>query len=199
MSIPTTSSGGPTFGTQYDLGPACELCGTGAVQVGPLILDPSDTPRNTEIFATLDHEILVSASVADALEDAAFDGMELRQVVARDGGDLGWFQIVARREMPSWAAATTGFLRERPCTRCNRDGYFNTVTAPLQIRYDQETLARAPDVTWTYERFGNSVLRDEFAESHFAAPRTLVAPRVLDAIGERAARRCACTPVSATA
>jgi hypothetical protein len=53
------------------------------------------------------------------------------------------------------------------------------------------------DISWTYERFGNSVIREDFSASHFAAPRPLVSPRFLDVLRNEGVRNCAFLPVRA--
>ena len=67
---------GPRCGTRYDLSNACPLCGTGAIQVSPLFLNPAGVPGKGHIFQTVDHEKLVSLQLAQALAQAGIRGVE---------------------------------------------------------------------------------------------------------------------------
>jgi hypothetical protein len=90
---------GPTYGTTYDLSQACPRCGTGAVQTSPLYLKKSEIPKAGERFQTLDHDHLVSESLADSLRIVG--GLEIRQ--ARDAQTdepIRWFQLLACEQMP---------------------------------------------------------------------------------------------------
>jgi hypothetical protein len=170
--------GGPTHGTEFDLSDACSECGTGARQRGALALRKADLPKNVDLFQTLDGEVLASPSLAKALEGAGLTGLELRQAVGhRDGGALDWFQLLPVSEMPPWHSSSLGYEREEPCPSCDRDGYFDDPNVPFEIVYAQDALEAAPDISWTYERFGNSIVREDFSASHFAAPRPLLSPR----------------------
>jgi hypothetical protein len=169
--------GGPSYGTTFDLGEACPACGTGARQTSPLLLDAADTPRRGDLFQTLDGEILVSPRVAEALDGANLGAVSLKQ--ARDhrtGAPIPWHQLLVVHELPPWHPDSVGFEREEPCPECRRDGYFHGVGYPFELVYAATELDEAPDVAWTYERFGNSKLREDVSESHFAAPQLLVSP-----------------------
>jgi hypothetical protein len=65
--------------------------------------------------------------------------------------------------------------------------------------YAEDALSAASDVSWTYERFGNSKLREDFSESHFAAPQLLVSPPVRDVLLEANVRNVRFLPVRAAA
>jgi hypothetical protein len=188
--------GGPTYGTEYDLSEVCPRCGTGARQTTALTLDRSELPTDLDLFETLDGEILASPSLRTALEGAGLSGLELRQAIDhRDGGALDWFQLIPSSEMPPWDASSMGYKREAPCPNCHRDGYFDAVNEPFEIAYAESGLAAVDDITRTYEHFGNSVLREDFCESHFAAPRLLVSPRFLDILRNENVANCAFLPV----
>jgi hypothetical protein len=192
-------NGGPTYGTEYDLSRACRLCGTGAVQISPLVVKASDLPRRTSVFQTLDVEVLVSAAVADELEDAALTGLELRQAVSLDnGGALPWWQLIAQEELPPMDPSTGGILRsehDRPCRLCGRDGFFRTPAEPTEIRYRDLAPGALPDVVRTWEHFGVGRIVEPFKNSQLAHPLLLVRPIVLDIFRQKRARNVEFTPV----
>ena len=193
-----TGMGGPTHGTEFDLSNACPECGTGARQQGALVLDKSELPTKVDLFQTLNGEVLVSPSLKNAVEGAGLSGLELRLAIShRDGEKLEWFQLMPASEMPPWDSSSVGYLRERPCPSCDRDGYFGDTKVPLEVAYRKDALAAAAEISWTYERFGNSALREDFTASHFAPPRPLVSPRFLDVLRKERVRNCAFLPVRA--
>jgi hypothetical protein len=195
---PEMGLGGPSYGTRFDLSVACRVCGTGAVQTSPLIVAASEIAQTGDIAQTLDGEILVSLSLADALGRERLSGIELRPVVAhRTGREVPWRQLVAKATMPPLAAETVGVVRERPCPTCGRDGFFGTVTRPEELVYSLRDMAGTADldVVATWERFGNSVLRDPIESSHFASPLILAKPRVYDILAAAGTKGVGFTPV----
>jgi hypothetical protein len=177
--------GGPSSGTEYSMETACPACGTGAVQVGPLKLPRFKAPA-ADLFSTLDDEILVSGSLGELLLDR---GVKCLGPVVRGNSaePLPFWQLVPEAVLPPFSEAQTGFVRERPCPNCDRDGYFGIpgVTAPLTYeRLPPSTLEK--DLLATFERFGNSRLREPFRDSVFAAPLYVAGARLAEAL--RAAR-----------
>jgi hypothetical protein len=74
---------------------------------------------------------------------------------------------------------STGIVRERPCATCDRDGYFGIPHQPTLLRYQGvEAALLERDLLATYERFGNSRLREPFRESVFAAPLFIASDRL---------------------
>ena len=170
--------GGPTYGTTYDLAEACPTCGTGAIQTSPLRLDPTQIPESGAIFETLDGELLVSRAVAREL--GGLTGVELNQAETAGGGRMDWFQVIPLAHMPRMASSTKGLRRWKPCSTCDRDGYFEG-TEPLEAAYRAHNLPEElHDFYSTWERFGKSVLRAPFHESSFANPLILVSARAQD-------------------
>lgn len=187
--------GRPTYGTRYDLLRACPRCGTGALQISPLVLDPAEIPKSGAIFQTLDHEVLVSPALGQALQETGVSGLTLGHAVSATGVTLPWLQILSAGELPPMDPATTGIIRgtgpDSPCPRCGRDGYFGIPKEPAQIVYHTGRVNpdALPDVVHTYERFGLSRLREPFAQSHFANPLLLVKPKVYDVFKQQKVRR----------
>src|SRR5947209_2447746 len=56
--------GGPMYGTEYDLSSGCIHCGTGALQMTPLVLRAQDAPASN-VWSTLDGEVLIRSELAD--------------------------------------------------------------------------------------------------------------------------------------
>jgi hypothetical protein len=193
------AAGGPQYGTAYDLAKGCPQCGTGAVQISPLRLNPSEIPKKGVIFQTFDDERLVSPGLARVLSEAQITGLELRRAHSYTGlANLPWAQLIAPTELPLMASSSKGILREDPCPLCGRDGYFNDAYTPTEIEYDndQVVLDALPDVVHTYEHFGNSRLRTPFNESHFAQPLLLVKPKVLKVFQQKKVRGVEFVPIN---
>lgn len=169
--------GGPQQGTKYDLSTACPRCGSGATQVGPLLVGTTKFPKN-EIFMTLDREILVVGALASSLADAGFARLLGEVVFAKSGERLPVLQLIPEDVLPRFSPMSSGIVRERPCPACDRDGYFGVPHQPTLLRYEgvkPSLLER--DLVATYERFGNSRLREPFHESVFAAPLYVASDR----------------------
>ena len=198
------ASGGAEAGTTYDLSSGCPRCGTGATQTSALILRKAQTPTSGKIFVTA-HETMLASEVAHLLNEQMVTGVELREAVAwRTGEPLGWHQLIPTDVMPPWSAKTTGGDTESPCPRCNRDGHFDSPTEPLRITYRASDLGYVeslPDVTSTWERFGNSWITPP-SEHHiplaFAHPLILVRPRVRALLREAQVTRLQYEPITIT-
>lgn len=187
--------GGPTEGTEYSLDGACPRCGTGAVQVGPLILRAFKLPKR-EVFMTLDREVLVSTRVADLLRTHGFACV--RSVLRKGSQErLPLAQLVPEATLPRFLQSSTGVTRERPCVVCDRDGYFGIPHVPMGLKY-ATPLPSGTDLLATFERFGNSRLRTPFTESVFAAPMYVSSPRLADFLSTQRLRGVSFEPVEVT-
>jgi hypothetical protein len=186
--------GGPENGTEYSLEKACRRCGTGAQQVGPLLLEPFRLPK-AEMFKTLDDEFLVQQDLADELR--AHGVTCLGEVLeAKSKKPMKLLQLRPEADLPPFSPKSTGVVRERPCPVCMRDGYFGIPHVPYAFHYTRldEQLA-SKDVLATHERFGNSALREPFSESVFAAALLIVGPRVKAALEAAKVRHVELLPV----
>lgn len=179
----TNVFGGPSSGTVFDLTDACPKCGTGAVQVGPLLL--SRPPRSQrDIFSTLDGELLVEAALSARLQKQGVAC--LAEVIdARTGVPMDLRQFKPQATLPPFSAATRGYARERPCQACDRDGFFANPAVPLELRYDSLPQGNF-QLFATFERFGNSRLREPFRDSVFAAPLLVAAGELVHALAAAA-------------
>lgn len=189
--------GGPMYGTQYSLADACDRCGTGAKPVGPRIMRRFRV-SNAPIFLSLDHEILVSLDMADGLRALGVESLaDIRGV--KTGEELPLKELRAEATLPPFSKETTGYEREGVCPKCGRDGYFNIPHVPLKLVYR----GLAPEyaskkVLATYERFGNSRLREPFKDSVFAMPVYVVSALVASYLKKEAGRRVTLVPVDIT-
>jgi hypothetical protein len=174
-------SGGPAYGTEYDLSCACVKCGAGAVQTSALRFPETELPRRGEIFQTGSFEYLVSERLKESLLDAGVRGVELRQAQAALGdGPLPWFQVIPEHEMPPLHEATRGISREL-CDVCGRSGFFRGTSEETQLAYPRVAgRSLNADFAQTYERWGYGFLLDPLSASRLPTPRLLVSPRVLD-------------------
>jgi hypothetical protein len=163
--------GGPSRGGRFDMRSACPVCGTGAVRLDPLRLPAHDLP-DSPVFLTVDFEMLIGAAVKRQLDN---EGITCTRPVLDEvsGLPLEISELVPEATLPRFASSSSGYLRERPCPHCNRDGYFSTKRQPLFLKYSADVIQAygSNDLLATYECFGNSVLRTNFSKSHFATPR----------------------------
>jgi hypothetical protein len=191
-------SGGLNGGTRYDFASACSTCGTGARQTSPLSLKASGLPRRGDVVETGQGELLVSPSLGRALRST---GVKQRKVRSATSGDaLPWVQLESDVELPPWSAETRGGARESACSRCDRDGHFDSAKNPLRIAYDAADLDvdELPDAVHTFECFGNSRRRKldgELVQVSLARPLTLVKPRLRERLLERGVRKLDFEPV----
>jgi len=171
--------GGPLHGTEYSLEGACARCGTGAEQSGPLVLSRFKAPKE-DVFSTLNDEILISPRFCESLRARGIQCV--RQVLdAESKTPLPVLQLVAEAVLPPFSQRTTGYVRERACDLCQRDGYFGIPHVPMVFHYDALPSKLAEkDLLATFERFGNSRLRTPFRDSVFAAPAYLAGARLVN-------------------
>jgi hypothetical protein len=173
-------TGGVSAGTPYSFDSACPTCGTGAAQAGPLHLPRFKAPK-ADLFSTLDSEILVTPKLAAHLRAAGVHS--LGPVVDKEGRPLPFEQLLPQGTLPRFGAETTGFVRERSCPVCGRDGYFGVPNVALRLVYPSLTAELLDkDVLATFERFGNSRLRTPLRDSVFAAPVYVIGGRMADVL-----------------
>jgi hypothetical protein len=186
--------GGPSSGTEYSMEGACPVCGTGAIQRGPLKLPKLKTPA-ADLFSTLDDEILVSGSLGELLLDRGVKCLG-PVVDGKSGEPIPFWQLVPEAVLPPFSKATSGVVRERPCPNCGRDGYFGIPHVAAALTYDALSPAiLEKDLLATFERFGNSRLRTPFRDSVFAAPLYVAGARLVSALREAGVKTVELEPV----
>jgi hypothetical protein len=188
-------TGGPSSGTEYVMDGACAACGTGAVQRGALRLPRFKAP-SADLFSTLDDEILVSGTLAELLFDRGLKC--LGPVVHGPTSEpLPFLQLVPEAVLPPFSRSQTGFVRERPCPTCGRDGYFGIPHVSATLTYDQlPPSLLEKDLLATFERFGNSRLRTPFRDSVFAAPLYVAGARLAEVLRSANVRTVQLEPVN---
>lgn len=152
---------GPRFGTQYDLTDACPRCGTGAKQISPLDVRPSDFAKTRHIVTTYCDEVLFSKALADFLLIRISCKRQLRQVRdRRTKKPLSWWQVLPTYTLPRWHSKTRGYeiAEGWQCPICKQDGYSGEVGRRFQLVYKSSQLPdRFPHFAATWERIGASV------------------------------------------
>lgn len=196
------ANGGPLYGTKYDLTDACRNCGTGARQTSNLFLKPNAIPAKADIFTTLDDEIIVSLELKNMLVSEQVTGCEFRPVCnSKDKEkELNIFQMIINNEMPKLKdSSLVSVDKQMQCPECKRDGYFGyfnpSLNAPTELHYDKKNINTIEDFNCTYERFGRSILRKEFEDSHFAQPLVLVTPKIFNIFKKEKIKRVYFGPV----
>ncbi len=180
----------PRHGTLYDMTNACKRCGTGAVQVSPLMLPLKGLRKKGEIAMGPSFEEIVGAKLHQALLDAKVSGIELRQSRHYQNNEpLPWWQIISKFEMPKMSKQSRNLCRDTSpgwgCPVCERDMHAKSNNEPLDYVYDRDVIdpAAIPDVVHTWECFGRSVLNDDPVRQlvcGYAFPAILIKPRVFD-------------------
>ena len=94
----TFQPAGEEHGTKYDESIACPECGTGATQVGPLILDVKRIPKRKDISRTIAGEIVVSRQTAEFFKQQEISGVTFGPVWRNRRGDVSedWFQLIVQ-------------------------------------------------------------------------------------------------------
>ena len=198
-------SGGPEFGTVYADSKGCARCGTGAVQMSPLMIAMAGLPKRGHICETCRGQVLVSEKLADAMRADGVSGVDLRQTLFyRNNEPLPWWQIIPTHTMPRMSRHTKGIVRDIRsgwgCPVCGRDMFANTMKEPTHITYDRHDAdpSTLPDVVQTWECSGRSVLRDDPERQlirGFAQPWILVKPRIMKLLRRLKVRGAVFEPV----
>ena len=183
--------GGPIYGTKFDLSAACDVCGTDAKQIGPLLLNSSEIPKNKEIIETLDHELLTSLKIKELFETKNIKGMKFFSVLNyQNNQPLEYWQIEPQFTLPPLSEESRGIITERQCPKCKRDGFFDTVKEKQNYIYKSlnKSFLQQADIFNTWEHFGNSNLVEDpplppgtFGPRrvlHFAKPRLIVSEKI---------------------
>lgn len=195
----------PREGALYDLSSACPQCGTGAVQVSPLLLVERQLPRKGDLVTTYSGHLLISEHLAQAFREHDVTGVELRQALAkRTQAPLPWWQVLCGYTMPPAGPQTRGLIHDISpgwgCPVCNRDMYAEVFSHPLLLVYSRSQVdpAALPDIVQTWECFGRSVPRDDPARSlirGYAQPLILIGQKVFAILLDLKVRDTFYTPV----
>ena len=193
--------GHPRPGMSYDESDACPGCGDGLRQTSPMVLANKEIPKSG-VLGSVDDEVLVHDSLAAEMEAAGLTGFRLGDVIDRQGQIMPWKQLVVDAGMPPMIAAARGLVRgraggEAPCPRCNRDGWFDSVSEPFLPAYVGESLLDIPDFARTAERFGTGNWAHPIhGKRSLASRRLIVRPAVYAFFRGRKVRGVRFTPVT---
>ena len=187
--------GGPEYGTKYSLDGACDVCGTGAEPIGPRIVTSFKAPKSP-IFSILGEEMLVNLETAQELHMIGVECLaEVRGLKTKTL--LPLMELRWEAVLPPFAEETRGYERDRPCPKCNRDGFFGIPREPYRLVYKNLSAEyRHKKVLATFERFGNSRLRSPFKDSHFATPLPIVSGQVGEYLQTKAGKVVDLEPVA---
>lgn len=195
---------GPREGTKYDMSQACPRCGTGARQITPLTLRASDVPGNRPIAQTLDRDLLIREDLSAALSQATGKRATLWPVLERrTEKPLPWWQLVPQYTFPKADPSSEGFIVERQCQECRRDGHFSDPgrrNVSLVYQLPKRAVEELPHICATWECFGNSSLTEDPPGEipqrviGFARP-LLIVSEVVAGVLHRASTKVAISPV----
>jgi hypothetical protein len=156
LRIRTTGlDGGIALGQRYDRAAACPTCGAGSVPLSPLIADLPRMGRKHLDATAYDGLLVVSSTLAAALEEDALTGFEIAPVRSRspryptDG--QRWLAVTG--ELPP--CRSDSVLRKVDlCPECGRGGHYDAYSESTELRYDAIDGART-DLARTYEYWGD--------------------------------------------
>jgi len=184
---PGIGRGHPRDGTSYDDSDACRSCGAGLAQTSPLRVRKTELPK-APLAAGIGDELLLHESVAGVVQSTGMRGVTLRPVLDPSGAPISWYQLVVEQTMPPMLASARGLIRgragaERPCARCGRDGWFDTVHEPFIPSYARAMIDTMPDAAWTFELFGTGAWAEPIhGKRSLASRRLIVRPGVYAAL-----------------
>jgi hypothetical protein len=134
----------------------------------------SDMPRLKSVAETLDNELLLTKPIASQLAQLGVTSL-VPLVNVSTGAKLSAMELRPERILPPFSPESKGYELERQCPDCHRDGHFDLQKKALDLHYEGLPASYASNrILCTYECFGNSRLRDPFAESRIASGRLIV-------------------------
>lgn len=99
LRLPATfEPAGEERGTKYDESSSCSHCGSGAKQVGPLLLDVRRIPKGKDFAKTIAGEVIVSRRVLELFKQHGITGVAMNPVrmsAASSAESKDWFQLSA--------------------------------------------------------------------------------------------------------
>lgn len=184
---PDRPSGGPAYGTTYDLSKACNTCGSGARQTSPLIIDRAGLKamEKFRVAETTYGDILVRDVDVEKLLAAGVTGALFWPVYAKaKGGDLEelrWQQVFIEHVLPPMSPKTL-LDRSQVCPECKRGCFTHLSDYPVRDVYRREDLANIRDFNLSAEWFGSLPHHVEALGmvSGARSPIVLVTPKVMN-------------------
>ena len=146
--------GGANYRQPYDRARACPTCGAGAFPVGALIAELSRMGRKHIDRTAHDGHLVVTRTLANAVQEAGLTGVDWRPVRRDHKPDpdpgFAWLNVVSQwpRMLPTRVLAVADL-----CPACGKMGHFHPVDRPAEWHYGSVP-DQARDFNYTWERFG---------------------------------------------
>lgn len=184
---------GESCKSDYDLSSACINCGTGAKLTGNLKVKGFSNIRK-DFFETLDGDYIISTRLYKLIHED-FNDFKLMRVIDSKNNSLDFYHFDNRVILPRINKGSTGFVIDRQCQTCKRNGYFThaeignleknipTIIHPYIFKYDKNDLEKYKTnlILNTWECFGlsNKIATGKYV-IRYARPLTIVSEKIKD-------------------
>ena len=184
---------GESCKSDYDLSNACIDCGTGAKLIGNLRVKGFSNIL-MDFFETLDGDSIISTRFYNLIQEN-FNDFNLTQVIDSRNNPLDFYHFTNSAILPRFKIDSTGFVIDRQCQTCKRNGYFThaeignleknipTIIHPYIFKYDKNDLEKYKStlILNTWECFGlsNKVATDKYV-IRYARPLIIVCEKIKD-------------------
>jgi hypothetical protein len=184
---------GESCKSDYDLSKACVDCGTGAKLKGNLRVKGFSNIKK-DFFETLDGDYIISTRLYSLIKKD-FNDFNLLQVIDSKNNPLDFYHFANNVTLPRFKKDSTGFVIDRQCQTCKRNGYFThaeignleknipTVIHPYIFKYDKADFEKYKSelILNTWECFGlsNKIAKGKYV-IRYARPLTIVSEKIKD-------------------
>lgn len=184
---------GESCKSDYDLSCACIDCGTGAKLTGNLKVKGFSNIRK-DFFETLDGDYIISTRLYKLIQKN-FNDFKLMQVIDSKNNPLDFYHFDNRVILPRINKGSTGYVIDRQCQTCKRNGYFThaeignleksipTIIHPYIFKYYKNDLEKHKTdlILKTWECFGpsNRIATGKYV-IRYARPLTIVSEKIKD-------------------
>tara|TARA_R110002051_G_C8529925_1_gene469422 strand:+ start:13 stop:669 length:657 start_codon:yes stop_codon:yes gene_type:complete len=184
---------GESCKSNYDLSNACVDCGTGAKLIGNLRVKGFSN-LNKDFFETLDGDYIISTRLYNLIKESSND-LNLLKVIDSKNNLLDFYHFANSVTLPRFKKDSTGFLIDRQCQTCKRNGYFThaeigdleknipTMIHPYIFKYDKNNLGKYKNelILNTWESFGlsNKIATGKYV-IRYARPLIIVSEKIKD-------------------
>lgn len=157
----------------FNYNQSCKFCGTGTKLISDIYVKSIKLKK--EILRTYDDDIFVSEKIYSILIrlNCKIDFRKVRSI--KSNNFIPYYLIYSTIELPIMLPKSTGIIRDGGCGYCNKDGYFNdviipknikerTLIIPLNFYYNINEIIKIydkSDIFHTWEHFGYSCLKEE--------------------------------------
>ncbi len=184
---------GESCKSDYDLSKACVDCGTGAKLKGNLRVKGLSKIKK-DFFETLDGDYIISSRLYNLIKEDSND-FNLLQVIDSKNNPLDFYHFTNNVTLPRFKKDSTGFIIDRQCQTCKRNGYFThaeigdleknipTVIHPYIFKYDKADFEKYKSelILNTWECFGlsNKIATGKYV-IRYARALTIVSEKIKD-------------------